>query len=257
MELVLLCAAGGAALTPLLVRVVEQAPLVRRPTPAEADVALPVGVGPGGGGEQAVPAAPGPPLPPAATPGRLSRPAAVALGLAAAGVAALLTWRLGAVPALPAYLLLGLSGVVLSAVDLRTSRLPDVVTLPNGAGLLVLLTTASAVTGDWGALGRALAGMAALFLFYLAQALAWPGSTGMGDVKLNALLGLALGWLGWGEVVLGAALGIGLGVGTGAAVAVVRRTGLATRFPFGPPLVAGALLAVVASDVAAVPGLPG
>ena len=44
-----------------------------------------------------------------------------------------------------------------------------------------------------------------LFVVFLVLALISPRSIGMGDAKLAALLGLYLGWLGWGLVLRGAA----------------------------------------------------
>lgn len=235
---VLLSVVVAVALSPLVVRVVERAPAIRAPS------------------EPTVPSGPDGAVAPASAPAlqmmsdrRGVRPeVAVATGLATVGVFALVTARLGAVPALPAFLLLAAAGVALAVIDLRTSRLPDVVVLPTGAGVLLLLGVAAVAQDAGGALGRAVAAMVALFLFYLAQALVWPGALGMGDVKLAGLLGLVLGWLGWGEVVVGTVGANVLGVCTGLAVAAARRTGLRTRFPFGPAMLAGALLAILVGD---------
>jgi leader peptidase (prepilin peptidase)/N-methyltransferase len=67
---------------------------------------------------------------------------------------------------------------------------------------------------------------------------------GLGDVKLLGLLGLVLGWFGWGVLLAG----VFLGLLTGAAVSIVllaaRRAGWRTALPFGPPLLVGAVLAL-------------
>ncbi|GAA2407559.1 hypothetical protein GCM10010191_14870 [Actinomadura vinacea] len=61
------------------------------------------------------------------------RPLPVAL--AAAAVLALLTWRIGPRADLPAFLVLGVAGTALAAVDVALRRLPDPLTLPlYGAG---------------------------------------------------------------------------------------------------------------------------
>ena len=65
----------------------------------------------------------------------------------------------------------------------------------------------------------------------------------MGDVKLAPTLGLALGWLSWGTVavVAGFLLGGLAGLGGMLALGLSRKALL----PFGPWLVAGALLGVL------------
>jgi leader peptidase (prepilin peptidase) / N-methyltransferase len=161
--------------------------------------------------------------------------AAVALGAVAGAV--------GAEPQLPAYLWLAAVGVTLAVIDLETLRLPDRLTLPSYPVGLVLL----AVPADWPALGRgvlaaAVAGVAALVLALLAP----RGGLGLGDVKLLGVLGLFLGWLGWGVLVVGVALGFALGAVVAVGMLASRRAGLRDHLAFGPWLIAGALVAVVA-----------
>jgi leader peptidase (prepilin peptidase)/N-methyltransferase len=161
--------------------------------------------------------------------------AAVALGSVAAAV--------GAEPQLPAYLWLAAVGVTLAVIDVETLRLPDRLTLPSYPVGLVLL----AVPADRPALGRAvlaaaITGGAAVLLALLAP----RGGLGLGDVKLLGVLGLFLGWLGWGVLVVGVALGFGLGAVAAVAMLASRRAGLRDHLAFGPWLIAGALAAVVA-----------
>jgi leader peptidase (prepilin peptidase) / N-methyltransferase len=161
--------------------------------------------------------------------------AAVALGAVAGAV--------GAEPQLPAYLWLAAVGVTLAVIDLETLRLPDRLTLPSYPVGVVLL----AIPADWPALGRAVlaaavTGAAALLLALLAP----QGGLGLGDVKLLGVLGLFLGWLGWGVLVVGVALGFALGAVVAVGMLASRRAGLRNHLAFGPWLVAGALVAVVA-----------
>lgn len=162
--------------------------------------------------------------------------AAVALGAVGAAI--------GADAALAAYLWLAAAGVTLAVIDLDTLRLPDRLTLPSLVAGLVLL----AIPGDWSALGRAVLGAVAAGGAALLLALVAPsGGLGLGDVKLLAVLGLFLGWLGWGVLVLGVAFGFVLGALVAVGMLASRRAGLRDHLAFGPWLIAGALVAVVAA----------
>jgi leader peptidase (prepilin peptidase)/N-methyltransferase len=72
-----------------------------------------------------------------------------------------------------------------------------------------------------------------------------PRAMGFGDVKLSFSLGLALGVLGWGEVVLGFFLGFFYGAVIGVILIVARRRKAKQQIPFGPFLVAGAITAIL------------
>ena len=58
------------------------------------------------------------------------------------------------------------------------------------------------------------------------------------------LLGLALGWLGWGPSLVGLFGGFLLGALAGVALMVSGRAGRRTRVPHGPFMLAGAGLAM-------------
>jgi leader peptidase (prepilin peptidase)/N-methyltransferase len=83
-----------------------------------------------------------------------------------------------------------------------------------------------------------------LYVFYWVLAL-W--GMGGGDVKLAPLLGLYLGWLGWSSVAIGAFAGFLLGGVVGVLLMTLRGAGRKTRVPFGPMMLAGAVLAVFAA----------
>jgi len=161
---------------------------------------------------------------------------------------ALVGWRVGLTPELPAYLYLSGVGLALAVIDLDHRRLPDALTLPSYAVLTVLLGVASLVLGDGWALVRAGLGMAALYAFYFVVMLVQPRGMGFGDVKLAGVLGLALGWLGWGELVTGAFLGFLYGAGVSLLLLASRRATRKSLVPFGPFMVAGAITAVLVGD---------
>jgi leader peptidase (prepilin peptidase)/N-methyltransferase len=155
-----------------------------------------------------------------------------------------MAWRLGVVLELPAYLYLVAIAVALTLIDVDVRRLPNVIVLPSYLVAAVLLLAPAVTTGEWDAYLRALGGALALFALYFALAFAYPAGMGFGDVKLAGVLGLYLGWLGWGELAVGAFLGFLLGGAWGVALLLARRAGRKSAIPFGPFMLGGALLAV-------------
>lgn len=154
-------------------------------------------------------------------------------------------WHFGLAWELPAYLYFASVGLALAAIDLDTQRLPNVLTLPSYAVLGVLLLLPAFAEGDWSAYLRAWLGALALFGFYFLLAMIYPSGMGLGDVKLAGVLGLVLGWLGWGVLVVGGFLGFLLGAVVGGALMVVHRAGRKSKIPFGPFMLVGALLAIL------------
>ncbi|MHA6794907.1 prepilin peptidase [Pseudonocardia bannensis] len=183
--------------------------------------------------------------------GVICRRNAVPVAVAAVLVEALLVRRIGADPALPAFLVLGAVGVVLATVDLATKRLPDALVLPSYVAGLVLLGLAAAIEGDSAPLLRAVLGMVALFGLYLLLALINPAGLGFGDVKLAGVLGLHLAWLSWNALLAGALAGFLLVALVGLVLLAVRRVGRSSELPFGPFMLVGALVGIYAE------GLPG
>jgi leader peptidase (prepilin peptidase)/N-methyltransferase len=146
------------------------------------------------------------------------------------------------------------AAVVLGAVDLAVHRLPDRVIYPTAVVCAAALLVDAAVLGSWGAFGRALAAAAAAFvLAYGARALS-PDALGFGDVKLLGLLGLLLGWFGWGVLLAGVFLGLLVGAAVSLVLLAARRVGWRTLLPFGPPLLLGAVLALLAESAACCAG---
>jgi leader peptidase (prepilin peptidase)/N-methyltransferase len=160
-------------------------------------------------------------------------------------VFAALAARIGVEPELLAYLYLGAIGVALAFIDLDVKRLPNVIVLPSYVVAVILLGGAALVGHDLSDFVRALLGMVVLFGLYFLLALIYPAGMGFGDVKLAGVLGLYLGWLGWAEVVAGAFLGFLFGGVVGAALMAVKRAGRKSQIPFGPFMLAGALVAVL------------
>lgn len=172
------------------------------------------------------------------------------LGLVVALAWAGLTFRLGGYAQwslLPAYLYLGAVGAALTYIDLDVHRLPDLLVLPSYPIAFVLLLVPTAVTGDWGAVLRGVLAALALFVAYLVLLLVSPGGGGLGygDVKLAGLLGLLLGWVGWGPVIVSVLAAFVVG-GAGATILLLlRRASRSSHVAFGPSMILGAFVALM------------
>lgn len=138
--------------------------------------------------------------------------------------------------------------VALTYIDARTRLLPSRIVLPATGALLVVVAAEWLVSGDRDDPLRALLGLV------IARSLFWvlwfvhSAGMGFGDVRLAALLGLLLGHEGWAELVVGVYAPFLLFAVPGLVLALVRwdRRLLRTAHPFGPSMVAGALLGLVA-----------
>lgn len=168
----------------------------------------------------------------------------VELGTGVAFVAVALSLdQVGLWSALPAYLYFTAVGIALALIDLDCRRLPDAIVLPSYPVLAVLLALSAGWQHDWWSLGRAGIGAAALFGFFFLLAFVQPAAMAFGDVKLSGLIGGVLGYLSWWTLVLGGFLGFLLGALVGVALMAVGKAGRKTAVPFGPFMVAGALIA--------------
>lgn len=169
---------------------------------------------------------------------RVGAPVASAL---AGGV---LGWSLG-----PDWALLFLVPLVpvlvgLSVVDWRTQLLPTWLIARTYAVLVPLVLLVGVVTGEWDDVLRAGWGWLITGGFYFVLWFINSGGLGYGDVRLSGIIGIVLGQLGWGELFAGVYSAFILGGVLGGILAlakVVDRRGV----PFGPFMVAGALLGVV------------
>jgi leader peptidase (prepilin peptidase)/N-methyltransferase len=152
--------------------------------------------------------------------------------------------RIGIHADLPAYLCLAAVGVALALIDLDVQRLPDVLTLPSYPVLIALFAIAAGVEARGDDFVRALLGMVVVFVFYAGVRLAYPAGMGLGDVKLSGIVGLALGWLGWGPLVVGAFAAFLVGAVVSIGLVVLQGGGRKTRVPFGPFMLIGVAIGI-------------
>lgn len=140
--------------------------------------------------------------------------------------------------------------VVLGAIDIDVFRLPDKITYPLGVGLVAALLGAALVADDVGAWVRALLAGLALGVFYLVMAIISRGAgMGLGDAKLAPSLGMLLGYLSWSHVLLGSLVSFLLAGVAAAYLVVFTGAGRKSHLAFGPYLVAGTLLVLVAPAI--------
>jgi leader peptidase (prepilin peptidase)/N-methyltransferase len=124
--------------------------------------------------------------------------------------------------------------VVLAAIDLQRRLIPNLIVLP---ALVVVLTAQIALDPDR-TLEWVLFSLGAALFFFL-PLLVYPAGMGMGDVKLAALLGAALG-----RSVIAAVL-VGLFTAAAFGLVILLREGLRSRkkaIAYGPFLAFGGLL---------------
>ena len=149
---------------------------------------------------------------------------------------------------LVAFLYFAAISVALAVIDLDTQRLPDSIVFPAYPVAAVLLTAAALTAGEPERLLTMAIGAIGLFAAYFTMASLYRGGMGFGDVKLAGVIGLYLGWLGWGPLAVGA-FGAFLFGGLFSLVLVMTRgaTGR-TAIPFGPWMIVGAWVGIFAGE---------
>jgi len=131
--------------------------------------------------------------------------------------------------------------IVITVTDLEHRLIPNQVVYPAIAVALLMSAVDPAISPL-----QALAGALLGFGLFLIFAIIGRGALGMGDVKLAAFLGTALGF----PVVLVALVGgIMLGGVISAGLLLTRRVGLKSYIPYGPFLTVAGWLALVQGDL--------
>ena len=180
---------------------------------------------------------------------------ALACALAGGAIGLALGWSWGLLWLLPLVPVC----CALTVIDYVTWYLPSRLIRPSWALVAVLLVVAAAALGDAAIIGWAVLGFLALGAYYGLMRLLMPRGMAGGDVRLGALLGLALGPFGVGTLFLSVLAASLLSVLAyvpllvrGRAIRSEEARGpLKHRVPYGPFLVLGALVAVVVGQVLA------
>ncbi len=143
-------------------------------------------------------------------------------------VAALSGALLGAVTGLgwPLLWLLPLTpvAVALSVVDWHTKLLPRRIVVPATLATILVMVVVGLATDQRDHLGAALVALlVARSIFWVLWAVLGGAGMGFGDVRLSALVGLVLGWLGPGPAVWGFWIGMVIFGLPGLVLAIVKR----------------------------------
>jgi len=150
--------------------------------------------------------------------------------------------RFGWTPYLGAALVVLAAGTALLLIDLDHKRLPFVITGCAAAATLAPLGLDVFVNGP-APLATAALSTVLWLAVYGGIWLATSGrGMGLGDVALAPVLGLTLGWLGWGASLVGLLAGFILGAVAGVVLLASGRAGRRTHVPHGPFLLTGAAL---------------
>lgn len=138
---------------------------------------------------------------------------------------------------------------VLSVVDLRERRIPNIVVLPATAAASVWVLGVALADGDWAIFVRSVVCGAAFFALLFVIAVV-SGGMGFGDVKLGAFIGVVTGRFGSGVTVGAALAGFLIGGVVAATALLTRRRGRKEALPFGPSMAVGAVAALLVGESA-------
>jgi len=143
-----------------------------------------------------------------------------------------------------AFLYLAASTIALALIDLKTHTLPNRIIFPSYFVGAILLASDALVNQSYAAIYRAFFGAISLGFFYFMLTLIYPGGMGMGDVKFAALIGLFLGYLGWGKLLVATFLAFVLGGIFSLCLILFRGADRKSEIPFGPWIFAGAWIGI-------------
>jgi leader peptidase (prepilin peptidase)/N-methyltransferase len=140
---------------------------------------------------------------------------------------------------LPLLLAISSFSIVLTLIDIDHHRLPDAVVFWMYPAAVAGLAYAGVVTGQW-PLSQSLL-MALVWLVVIGGVWLVTAGRGMGfgDVKLAPILGLILGWVGWGQGFVGLFSAWLLGGLVGLTLILMRKAQRGTALAFGPFLIIG------------------
>lgn len=162
--------------------------------------------------------------------------------LLSGGLTLLAAWQFGPGATAVAVWVLGWVLIAAAIIDLKTTLLPDVLTLPLlWLGLLLALTgIGTTVTLKDAVLGAMVGYLSLWSIYWLFKLTTGREGMGYGDFKLLAALGA---WLGWHQLPLVLLLSAGVGAVIGIGMILFLKHDKRIPIPFGPYLASAGLLA--------------
>jgi leader peptidase (prepilin peptidase)/N-methyltransferase len=155
-------------------------------------------------------------------------------------------WRFGSTLYAVAALVVAAAGVALFMIDLDHRRLPFAITGAMAVGTVLALAI-DVVRHGPDPVPTALLSAGLWLAIYGGIWLATGGrGMGLGDVALAPVLGLVLGWLGWGPALVGLGAGFVIGAAIGVVLLLSGRARAGSKVPHGPFLLSGAALGMLA-----------
>ncbi len=154
-----------------------------------------------------------------------------------------------AIPVALMFMAFAFFGTVLSLIDIDTRKLPA-----NLVYLMFILMLANAIvilelTADSSRFVTALLSMAAFSTVYFVLWFVKPGAMGYGDVRLAGPVGFILGFMGVEISLWGFFLAFALATVYSIPGLVKKKDNLKKVIPFGPWMIAGALVAIICADI--------
>jgi leader peptidase (prepilin peptidase)/N-methyltransferase len=134
-------------------------------------------------------------------------------------------------------------GVTLAYIDWNTRLLPVALVRPAYAVAVVGVGVAALGSHDVAGLERAVLGWLVAGGLYGLLWFVYPPGLGFGDVRLAGVLGITLGYLGWGPLLVGLYGGFLIG-GVMGALLRVSKVVTQRHVPFGPFMLIGVLVGI-------------
>lgn len=139
-----------------------------------------------------------------------------------------------------------LGAIPLAVVDARSFRLPNRGTFPLAAALAGYWLGTAITTGGWARFVQAI--VCAVVIAGISLLIGMVGTLAFGDIKLMLAIGLLTGWVSWMLPLYALLVGYVLAVPHATVLLLQkRRSDTGTQLPFGPYLIAGAIVGTAAA----------